>query len=312
MKPQAAFILPYFGKWPEWIDLYFHSCTANRFIDFYLFTDCPLPERTYPNIFFIPISFADYCKKVSEKLNIRFAPDGPYKLCDLKPFYGAIHDDIVSRYAYWAFGDCDLVYGQMLPVRKLMEKGYRLITTHSFRLAGHFTAVRSDSRYARLCFGIKDWQAKLENPQHMSLDELDWSQLAYPQLRSLRLFYKLVKPLFRGKGGGYLRYLERVNPLFCNRLTGRHFYEYDTTPEPTGSAQEWRYEPGSDRLSAPDGRSLIYLHFLFFKKTPYLETERYWREGFYKIPASTDFAKCRGKVLINCNEIKLICNDTSD
>lgn len=311
MRPQAAFILPYFGKWPEWIDLYFLSCEANPFIDFYIFTDCPPPTRKKSNITFIPISFEEYCKKVSRKLHIRFAPANPYKLCDLKPFYGAIHEDLVSRYAYWAFGDCDLIYGDMRPIGKLMAQGYRLITTHSFRIAGHFTAVKNSSRYSRLCFKIRDWREKLENPQHLSLDELDWSSLVYPELWGLKQLYKLVKPIYR-RGGGYLRYLEQINPFLCNRITGRHFHEYNTTPEPADSTQEWTYNLVSNCLQAPDGKSLIYLHFLFFKKTPYLETENYWRADFYKIPTTINFENQQGAVRINCNEIRLTEDDTSN
>ena len=37
--------------------------------------------------------------------------------------------------------------------------------------------------------------------------------------------------------------------------------------------------------------------FLFFKKTPYLHTDNYWRNGFYQIPKNYNFDK-GGKVII--------------
>ncbi|WP_420882928.1 DUF6625 family protein [Zooshikella ganghwensis] len=36
-----AIIIPYFGQWPEWIDLYIESCKHNPSIDWLLFSDCP-------------------------------------------------------------------------------------------------------------------------------------------------------------------------------------------------------------------------------------------------------------------------------
>ena len=43
----------------------------------------------------------------------------------------------------------------------------------------------------------------------------------------------------------------------------------------------WRYD--KSMVWDDKGRELPYLHFLFFKKTPWLKTDRYWRDGFYKI-----------------------------
>ncbi|WP_418983907.1 DUF6625 family protein [Alistipes sp.] len=299
MEHRIVFLLPYFGKWPEWIDLFFHSCSHTRFIDFYLFTDCPLPHKQYDNIFFHTISFPDYCQLVSQRLGIRFEHEKPYKLCDLKPFYGIIHEDIAARYDYWAFGDCDLVFGDMSPVKRLLDKRYALITTHSFRIAGHFTCIKRDSRYHKLCFNIRDWRKKLEHTRNYSLDELDWSERIYPELKAIKLFHKVVRRVYRK---GYLHFLNRINPLFCNSLTRRHFFEYDTTPEPTDYTRQWRYDPALGKVYDPAGKSLIYLHFLFFKKTPYLATENYWRPGFYQIPSGTDFDALRGWAVVFDNQ----------
>lgn len=113
MNNKIAFIIPYFGRWPEWMPLYLYSCSRQKGIDFLFFTDCERPGRTYPNTRFFPISFADYCQKVSSALAIGFRPSSPYKLCDLKPFYGLIHREELSGYDWWGFGDMDVVYGSI-------------------------------------------------------------------------------------------------------------------------------------------------------------------------------------------------------
>lgn len=39
------------------------------------------------------------------------------------------------------------------------------------------------------------------------------------------------------------------------------------------------------------GRSLPYLHFLFFKKKPWLQTDRYWREDFWRVQNTVEEQK---------------------
>ena len=34
MQAKIAMIVPYFGKWPEWMDLYLYSCSKNPQVDF--------------------------------------------------------------------------------------------------------------------------------------------------------------------------------------------------------------------------------------------------------------------------------------
>ncbi len=58
MKDKIAIIIPYFGKYPEWIDLFFYSCGMNKTIDFYFFTDCEEPEIHESNLSFKSISLA--------------------------------------------------------------------------------------------------------------------------------------------------------------------------------------------------------------------------------------------------------------
>lgn len=49
MQAKIAMIVPYFGKWPEWMDLYLYSCSKNPQVDFLFFTDCLMPATVYPN-----------------------------------------------------------------------------------------------------------------------------------------------------------------------------------------------------------------------------------------------------------------------
>ena len=49
----------------------------------------------------------------------------------------------------------------------------------------------------------------------------------------------------------------------------------------------------------------LYLHFMCYKKTPYYQTNNYWKDGFYQIPKGYDFTK--GELIeISTDNIKII------
>lgn len=100
MKYKVAQIIPYFGKWPEWIELYFYSCSRNPNIDFIFYTDCPLPKQQYPNTIFHQCSYQRYSQIVSNRLCIDYHCQKPYKLTDLKPFIGVIHEPELRNYDF--------------------------------------------------------------------------------------------------------------------------------------------------------------------------------------------------------------------
>jgi hypothetical protein len=47
-------------------------------------------------------AYADYCALVSRRLDIDFRPENPYKLCDLKPALGYIHEEHLANHDFWA------------------------------------------------------------------------------------------------------------------------------------------------------------------------------------------------------------------
>lgn len=275
---KIAVIIPYFGVWPKWFELYLYSCSFQKgLIDFYYFTDCGVPELTYENTFFFELSFEEYCSLVSEKLSINFQPDNKYKLTDLKPFLGAVHSEISRKYQFWAFADIDLVYGDMslfLTSKRLSR--YDLLTTHSDRIAGHFTAIRTGSKFDNP-FAIDNWKKRLESQENCNLDEGAFTDCTYPMLR-------LPSRICRILGNWGLKNARKVcsvfGLLFCNPLSRRLFREENTTPIPI---MEDKYVFDNGKVHK-NGIQIPYLHFLFFKKTPYLETDKYWdAEIFYKV-----------------------------
>lgn len=295
---RIAQIIPYFGKWPEWIDLYFYSCAKNPMIDFIFFTDCPRPEKEYgKNLLFHNIKFDEYKQMVSKRLNVDFSKAGYYKLTDLKPFLGYIHEDIFVDYDWWGFGDLDLVYGNLETL--LTEdnlKNYNLITTHDYHIAGHFTVMRNNAYYREICFKIPDWRSRLSEEKHYGFDESSFSDILYPTIKWPLRFYKYV--LRHIWPDGFHWFMRNANRLIH---PFELFRECFTSPAPK-SSQDWTYDACSGTVTDPGGRELPYLHFLFFKKTAWLDARKFWDPGFYKMGA----IKGDETVIINLDSIKAL------
>lgn len=310
---QVALIIPYFGKWPEWMDLYLFSCSKQHDIDFIFYTDCVIPERIYKNTIFYQISFEDYCSFVSKRLSIPFHPKAAYKLCDLKVFYGIVHENDLQGYEWWGFGDIDLVYGDLsLLVNEDNLHKYDLLTTHVDRIAGHFTLIRKDSIYTTLCKEIPDWKKLLCDAENHGIDENAFSRKAMSFKYKLigKLYYYVMRRITSSNSKHYwYSNLESLLSSLPSRILMQEFF---TTFKPMPS-KPCTYDLKTSEIVCPInqisriqlGGAKIYLHFMCFKKTPYYATQNYWKDRFYKIPKDYDFSK-GGIVEISTEGIRLI------
>ncbi|MCM1311180.1 MAG: hypothetical protein NC301_09215, partial [Bacteroides sp.] len=172
---------------------------------------------------------------------------------------------------------------------------YDLITTHNYHIAGHFTVLRNNKHYRELCFRIPDWQNRLCGDKHYGFDEGEWSALAFPGIKVNRsVWNRIVKKL---RVTDFFSFMD-----FANRINGgrRLFREYFTSPAPK-EAEIWRYRIKDGKVFRPDGKELPYIHFLFFKKTPWFDTDKYWGQNFYHL--NIDKLQSNDTVAISLNGI---------
>lgn len=128
----------YFGKYPEFIDLWINSCEKNEKIDFWVFGDAALP-RVPGNVHQILLSLEEMKKIAEEKLGERIILDKPYKCCDYKPLYGYIFSDYLSEYDYCGYCDFDVLFGD---ISSFLEK-YDLYQYDKFLTLGHLSFIRN-------------------------------------------------------------------------------------------------------------------------------------------------------------------------
>lgn len=262
-NPRILFVIPYFGRWPFWMPFFLESCRRNPDIDWLLFSDCGVPDNLPPNVRLEEIGYREYCSLVSSRLGIDFSPVHAYKLCDIKPALGYIHEDRLAGYDFWAFGDIDLVYGNLreyFSAQRLASKD--VFSTHERRVAGHLCLMRNTASTRQLFMRIKSWRARFTDNEHHALDEGAFSRLF--------LWRKnFPRPLFNLVG--------KFNPL----RRRSEFAEAFSTP---GGVIKWH--DGTDDFPARwfwrDGRltndrdgerSFPYFHFVCWKRNEWAQLD---------------------------------------
>ena len=208
------------------------------------------------NVHIVNMEYKDYCERVSRTLNINFHPTNPYKLCDIKPTLGMIHANELAEYDFWGFGDLDLVYGNLrayFTAERLAR--YDLFSTHARRISGHLCLIRNTLEMRFAFMRAKQWQLKLESPEHLAFDESGFSKIFIRHKNSPKWVKKLATIL-----DPWLARAEFVEAYTTPNgkiawIDGRRSY-------PT----EWYWHAGVVSNSCHDGRVYPYFHFMIWKK----------------------------------------------
>jgi len=248
-------LIPYFGRWPEWIDLFIESCKWNPSVHWRLYTDCGEPENKADNVDYVHLSFDDYKALVRERLGITFDPPDPYKLCDLKPCLAYIHERDVGGFPFFGYGDIDVIYGniRLFYTDNVLARS-NVLSTHPERLAGHFAVMRNTPAFRRAFERIHNYRTLLEQPQHAGMDESHFTQVFFPSAAKPHLIRRMsdyFDPCRRD-----LLFVERYSTV----LSPREWHD-GTMNYP----QKWYWRPGSLTNERDGEREFLYLHFMRWK-----------------------------------------------
>jgi hypothetical protein len=305
---KIGMIIPYFGKWPEWIDLFFYSASQNKFVDFIFYTDCVIPDNKFENIKFNAVTFSDYVKFVNEKLHLDFSPSNPYKLCDLRPFYGKIHETEIKKYDFYGWCDIDIILGNLSEylTLELLNK-IDLFTTHNLRLSGHFCFFRNNKKNIEMYSKIYNWKNELKKDHYVGLDEYGLTN-AYLET----FLHKFLDKLKLTNWRDHFKFLKKM------KARNYHMRECFTTPfSPipwlgdhsinSNHPNVWYYENGKISNNRNKSHSFIYLHLMNFKSSQ-------WRHDGTKAPweNENDFYKVDFKKFLINKSIQIDSNGISN
>jgi len=251
MSPSLILLVPYFGHWPEWMDLFVESCKWNRDVRWRLYTDCGEPDNRADNVEYVHMSFAEYKAKVRDRLGIDFDPADPYKLCDLRPALGEIHREEIADFEFFGFGDLDVVYGDVrrFYTDELLARS-DLLSTHAERLSGHFAVLRNTPAIRRAYERFPGFREILAAPGYVGLDESLGAFLrdADRRPRGLRRWLARSSP-----ARPRLVFVERFSTVLSER--GWH----DGTRR---YPERWIWHRGRLTNDRDGEREFLYLHFM--------------------------------------------------
>lgn len=170
--PEICLIAAYFGRLPNYFDLWKLSAERNNFIDFFLVTDAteetlgPLPE----NIKLIRMTMEQFRLHAEAKLKTKVSITRAYKICDLKPTYAKLFEDQIQKYKFWGYCDLDVIWGdlkQHFP-RDLFENYDRIQEN------AHLTFFRNTEEIRNLYsspLGPVNYQTVFADPNSYAFDE---------------------------------------------------------------------------------------------------------------------------------------------
>lgn len=272
---KIIFLMPYFGRWPEWFEFYLESCRWNPTIDWLFFTDCPVPENAPANVGFIHLSFQDYQQLVSDRLGISLKTDSTYAICNLRPAFGLIHQEYLKGYDYFGFGDIDVIYGNLRAFYTDPVLCHNTLSTHRDRVSGHLFLIRNDEQWVNAFRKIPHWQHLMSQPINVPMDEGYFTKLLRGRRRlpePLRRLWGVVDPYKRNH-----LFQERFSTVLSDRPWADGTYNY---PE------KWFWHQG--RLTVETGEELMYLHFMNWKSSQYLRKRYGERAAWESLPRLVD------------------------
>ena len=138
---RIALILPYFGEFPNYFQLFLNSCGKNAdSFDWLIFSDNQRPYDYPSNVKITIMTFEEMKRLVQSKFDFKIALNRPYKLCDFRPAYGYIFSDYLGGYDMWGHCDCDVIWGKL---DNFLSK--KILQYDKAGRTGHLTMYRNTS-----------------------------------------------------------------------------------------------------------------------------------------------------------------------
>lgn len=168
---KTGLVIPYFGKWPDYLPFYLASVRCNHELEVLFFTDLPVPAGAPPNVRFVRCTLGEFSDLASETLGLDIRVENAYKLCDFRPAYGVIFQRFLDDYAYWGFGDIDVIYGNVSSWLRTLVRKSDVISFRRCWVSGSLAVFRNTPEVNNLWRRSRDWRRVLRSPDYMGFDE---------------------------------------------------------------------------------------------------------------------------------------------
>ncbi|UPT67861.1 MAG: hypothetical protein M0D57_04130 [Sphingobacteriales bacterium JAD_PAG50586_3] len=175
MNPRIVKIVPYFGKLPSFWPIYAKSLSFNKqFIDLLFITDIDLPVDLPDNMRVIKMTLSQFFDLAETKTGLKIPEEAryAYKLCDFKPLFGYIFEEEIKEYPFWAFGDIDLIYGNLgRYLKPHITNNYDIITFIEAIVCAPFTILKNTKEIRELFKQSPDLPEIFVSKKYLHFDE---------------------------------------------------------------------------------------------------------------------------------------------
>jgi len=233
--------LPYYGKFPNYFQIYLDSLIKNvDVLRILIITDIDTSDYVFPsNVSVHKITFdvvkARAANFLANEFQLFIEPSDVlhyhYKLCEFKPIYHKLFKDILDTFNltsndYFGWGDCDLVYGKLSNFLD-NSKRYDMIGIH-----GHFTALRYDEPFISKYKEVILLLPILLLNRYCYLDEQRFIDILLPLINAQKINYFPTEYFFCDiiPGGPLLKTFEpnrTITHFVFDKPSGRLFYNYE-------------------------------------------------------------------------------------
>lgn len=239
-------ILPYFGNFPIYFNLFLKSCESNSTIDWLILTDQRKEDLKVPdNCKWINTTFESIQAKAKDLFGAE--PNTPYDLCKYRAGYHKLFANFVEGYDFWGFCDCDLIFGN---IRKFVTEDV-LANYPKISWRGHLTLFKLDEKINNIFLtelpGYKTFNGCINGTDGINL---------FDEVGINKIFDKLGIPIYKE-----LPLCDLVIRNY-NFICGHGLFD-----ESTNKSQIFRWESGNlyrvflkgDELGEQE---VVYVHFL--------------------------------------------------
>ena len=171
---KICILIPYYGRWPNYFGLYLQSLANNPWLDVIFITDLELPVNAPPNARYEFLAKKDLIGLIKKKLDVNQELSNNYKLCDFKPAYGFLFEELLQKqeYDFWGWGDIDLIYGDLKKFYPLERfKNYDIISGREKWISGSLMFLRNSRLLKELFFNNPHYRKVFERNHYEGFDE---------------------------------------------------------------------------------------------------------------------------------------------
>lgn len=193
---RVCFVVVFLGELPSWMSFFLRSCEKNPNFHWKIFTDSSRDLRTPGNVELVEFDRHWFNERVSGLIGTPYELQFGYKLCDLKPLYGAIFAQHLCGWEFWGYTDVDLVYGDIgrFLTNELLDE-FDVLTASERILVGHLTVLRNSERCVELFRTCSGYSEMLTSSRYEAFDERDFADTVYrhSEARLLKLYRKSIQ-----------------------------------------------------------------------------------------------------------------------